>query len=130
MSKHLAIFAPSYIEKILTGEKTVEGRFSQPKIAPFETVKKGDIIFLKESGGKVLGQAEVDNVLYYENLDGETLGKIRREYQGDFMVDDKFWEAHAKARFATIIFLKKPERFISSPPLRKRDRRPWVVLEN
>lgn len=129
MSKHLAIFAPTYIEKIFTGEKSVEGRFSQHKIVPFEAVKKGDIIFLKESGGKVLGQAEVDNVLYYEGLDGESLGKIRREYQKDLMVDDKFWEAHAKARFATIIFLKKPERFISSPPLRKRDRRPWVVIE-
>lgn len=126
--KHLAVFVGDYIEKILSGEKTMEGRFSLEKIPPYLTVKKGDEIYLKESGGLVLGRVFVDNVLYYENLSPETIGKIRKEYNQELCASDDFWQAKANAKYASLIFLKKPERFLAPLKIYKRDRRPWVTL--
>lgn len=129
MAKHLAIFVGDYIEKILRGEKTIEGRFSIDKIVPYEQIKKGDEIYLKHSGGLVVGRVTVDNVLFYEDLDGEVIGKLRKEYTADLQVDDEFWKRKANSRYATLIFLAQPERFIAPVRMKKSDRRPWVVLE-
>lgn len=126
--RHLAIFVGDAIEKILRGEKTVEGRFSESRIPPFGLVQRGDEILLKNAGGPILGRVIVDNVLYFENLTGEMIGKFRREYGPDLAVDDDFWRAKAKNRYATLIFLVKPERFIAPLPWAKRDRRSWIVL--
>ena len=127
---HLAIFIGDAIEKILKGEKTVEGRFSLDKIPPYGMIKKGDEIFLKQSGGSILGKVEVDNVLFYENLDGETIGKLRKEYNPEMCADDKFWTDKASARYASLIFLNNSQRFLAPLKNKKKDRRSWVVLEN
>lgn len=127
--KHLAIFIDDYIEKILSREKSMEGRFSISKVLPYGAVKKGDEIYLKESGGLVVGRAIADNVLYYENLNPEAIGKIRKEYNQELCANDKFWQGKAKAKYATLIFLTKPERFLTPLRIYKRDRRPWLILE-
>lgn len=106
----------------------MEGRFTQDRIAPYGAIRKGDVILLKQAGGKIMGEVEVDNVLFYENLDGEALGKLRREYAKDLAVDDKFWQNHGNARFATLIFLINPRRYLGPLRFSKRDRRPWVVV--
>lgn len=128
--KHLAIFIGDSIEKILKGEKTIEGRFTIDKIPPYGMIKKDDEIFLKQSGGNILGRVEVDNVLFYENLDGESLGKLRKEYNNEMCADDIFWKNKSGTRYATIIFLKNPQRFLAPLKNKKKDRRSWVVLEN
>jgi len=127
--KHLAIFnEKGYIDKILKGEKTMEGRFSREKDLPYGKIKKGDEIFLKESGGAILGKAEVDNVLFFDNLEPEMLGKLKREYNKELGTGDKFWEKHGKSKYATLIFLKNPKRFLTKVKFKKRDRRSWVVI--
>ena len=128
MTRHLAIFVGDAIEKIFRGEKVVEGRFSIDRIMPFGHVGRDDEIFLKQSGGPILGKAVVDNVLYFEGLDGATIGKLRREYQTEMAVDDQFWRDHGQARYATLIFLKRPRRFAVPFILKKRDRRAWCIM--
>lgn len=127
--KHLAIFVGDYIAKILTGEKTMESRFSAEKTLPYGAVKKGDEIYLKESGGLVVGRAVVDNVLYYENLNPEAIGKIRKEYNNELCADDEFWQEKAQAKYATLIFITKAEKFLAPLRIYKRDRRSWVLLD-
>jgi predicted transcriptional regulator len=128
--RHLAIFNDSKtIEKILKEEKLMEGRFSREKDLPYGKIKKGDEIYLKESGGKILGSVEVDNVLFYDNLTPEIIGKLRKEYNNDLAVDDKFWEKYSKSKYATLIFLKNPKRFLSKVKFQKRDRRSWVIVD-
>jgi len=129
MTRHLAIFSSKeYIEAILKRTKTIEGRLSKDKIAPFGIIGHGDIILLKLKGGMVFGQVEVDNVLFYENLTGEIVGKLRKEYSGEMLVDDEFWTQHANARYATLVFLNNPKRYLAPLKVVKKDRRPWVVL--
>lgn len=129
MTRHLAIFShKDYIEAILRRTKIIEGRLSKDKIAPFGVIKHGDIIMLKLKGGMVFGQVGVDNVLFYENLTGEIVGKLRKEYSSEMLVDDEFWTQHANARYATVIFLDNPKRYLAPLKIVKKDRRPWVVL--
>lgn len=127
--KHLAIVSSKQVlEQILSGEKTIEGRLSQDRIPPFGVVTHNDTILVKEKGGKITGQVTADNVLYYENITGEIIGKLRKQFGADMMVTDEFWTSHTNARFATIIFVKNPQRYLMPIKLTKHDRRPWVVL--
>lgn len=128
MTRHLAIFVGDAIEKIFRGEKVVEGRFSENRNVPFGQVARADEIYLKQSGGPIVGQVTVDNVLYFEGLDGAIIGKLRREYGREMAVDDQFWRAKGKARFATLIFLRRARRFVVPLALKKRDRRSWLIL--
>ncbi|MBI2263139.1 hypothetical protein HY373_02085 [Candidatus Berkelbacteria bacterium] len=127
MARHYAIFVGNAIEKILKSEKTLEGRFTQDKIPPYGCLAKGDVIFLKQAGGLVVGKVEVDNVLFFNDLDGEKIGRLRKEYSDDLGVSEDFWIVKQNARFASIIFLKNPQRFLTPLRLKKKDRRPWVV---
>lgn len=127
MARHYAIFVGNAIEKILRGEKTLEGRFTEDKIPPYGVIKKGDEIFLKQAGSLIIGKVGVDNVLFFDNLDGEKIGKLRKEYSQDLGVDEKFWAQKSNARCASIIFLKNPRRFLAPLRMKKKDRRPWVT---
>lgn len=92
MRRHVAIIStPFILNALLSGEKTVEARLAESKIAPFGAVGHGDQILLKLTGGLVYGQITVDNVLYYDHLDGEAIGKLRKEYGHDMMVGDEYW---------------------------------------
>lgn len=129
MKKHLAIFIGDAVDKILRGEKTMESRFSLERVVPYGQIAKDDIIFLKKSGGEIIGKVNVDNVLYYDNLNIEAISLLRKEYSKELCVDDNFWQKKAKSRYGTLIFLKEPERFLSAIKFQKHDRRPWVILD-
>lgn len=125
--RHIAVFIGNAIAKILMGEKTVESRLTFNKIAPYLCVQKNDEIFLKESGGRIIGKVIVDNALFFDKLNGEKIGKIRKEYGKEIGAADDFWKNKSRSRFATIIFLKNPQRFLSPIKYKKKDRRAWVV---
>ncbi|TSC94694.1 MAG: hypothetical protein Athens101428_209 [Candidatus Berkelbacteria bacterium Athens1014_28] len=129
MRRHIAIFVGNATQKILAGEKTMESRFSLHKVLPYSEVAKDDIIFLKKSGGDIVGQAVVDNVLYYDNLKPQTVEILKKEYDKELATSEEYWQKKAKSRFATLIFLKKPEKFLSPMKYKKKDRRPWVVIK-
>lgn len=127
MARHLAIFSKAeQIRRILEGKTSIEVRLTQGRIPPYGSIAKHDKVFLKAAGGLILGEVEVDNVLFFDNLDGETLGKLRRQYSQELGLEDGFWLK--VARFATVIFLKKPKRYITPMKFRKHDRRPWVLI--
>ena len=127
--RHLAIFLKGVAEKVLKGEKSVEIRLSQNRIAPYLEVQKDDEIYLKISGGKIIGKVVVDNCLYYEILSPAMIRDLRKSYFDKAAMDKEFWQKKSKARFATIIFFKKPTKFLTPVAFKKHDRRPWVVME-
>lgn len=130
MARHLAIFSSrDSIEKILKGEKSVEVRFALEKIVPYQKIQKGDLILLKLSGGKIYGEAIVDNVLFYEDLTPEMVGKLRKEYYEEAGMEDEFWQRSGSKRFVSVVFLTKPKRFLAPLQYKKRDQRGWAILE-
>ncbi len=120
MKKHLAIFKFDLAEKILTGEKTIESRFSKTRLSPFAEVSCGDIVYIKPSGKDIIGQFEVEKVIFYEGLDKADIEKIKQDYGEQIAPGSKY---------ASLIFIGQTTRFLVSPiKIEKKDQRGWVVL--
>ena len=102
---HLAILHARYIDAILLGDKTIESRLSRTRRAPFGIVRKGDLIFFKESGGPVRARARVKRALFFDNLVEAEVARLRDRYNADIGGDDAYWHAKRDARFASLIWL-------------------------
>jgi hypothetical protein len=125
---HLAIFIEPYLQYILNGQKTVESRFSTRRYAPYQQVEAGDIIFLKQSSGPIVGLCEVGSAWFYQ-LDPASLGAIKKEFtQALCAQDPNFWEKRKKASYATLMRIRYVHK-ITPIKYDKRDRRGWVVLK-
>ena len=120
----------SNIEKIIKGEKTIELRFSRTRHMPYQKIKRGDIVLLKPVHGHIIGQVEVENVLFYDNLTPEAIGKMRQEYGKDAEVGDDYWQKKSKSKYATLLFMRHPERYIIPLKSAKKDRRHWVEIKS
>lgn len=135
MKKHLAILHKGVIDAILAGQKTIESRFSEKKIAPFGVIGVGDLIFMKEPGGDIIGQFRVRKVFNYEGLTEKDVTKIFADFGkeiswGKEEEEKAFFESKKSSKYGTLIFIGESERLITSPVIfKKADRRPWVVLE-
>jgi predicted transcriptional regulator len=134
MRKHLAIFNESAAKRILAGLKKIESRFSQKRIAPFGVVEVGDLIYIKPIGKDLAGQFRVKKVLSFEGLEKEDWELIKLKFGklisfGSAAEDEKYFRAHQKAKYATLIWIDQVEQFIT-PPVRieKSDQRGWMVL--
>jgi len=129
MKKHIAIFVGRTIDDIFSGKKTVESRLSLNRVLPYGEVAKDDTILLKKSAGDILGQVIADNVLYYDNLKPAQIEVLKKEYSASIAVSEAFWQSKKNSKFATLIFLKKPKRFAFPLKFKKKDRRPWLVID-
>jgi hypothetical protein len=111
---------------VLDGRKTVESRFGRNRCAPFDQVRQGDIILLKQIGGPVCGLVLAKQAWFYE-LHHQSIDNIREQYGDTICADDSFWESKRDAQYATLIELAEPIS-IEAMPCSKRDRRGWVAL--
>ena len=110
---HVAIMNKKWrlIEKILSGEKTIESRWYKARFAPWGRIKSGDTVYFKNSGEKVIAKASVKKVLQFDNL---TLAKVKRiikEYgKGICLQNKNVSEWVAGKKYCILIFLEKPQR--------------------
>lgn len=136
MRKHLAIFSDPAVRAIFKGVKRIESRFSQRKIAPFGRIGVGDTVYIKPSGKEIAGQFTVSKVISFESVNFQDWEIIKQHFWpqislGDPKLDEQFWQDHQQSSYATLIFIARVERFITSPTkFKKTDRRAWVVLED
>lgn len=113
---HVAIMhrRSKFIDKILCGEKTIESRWYLSRKAPWGKVKKGDRVFFKLSGDKIIACAEVAKVEQHEFLSNQKAREIIRTYaqQIGFKKNkiSKYYKAYANKKFCVLIFLKNPKR--------------------
>jgi predicted transcriptional regulator len=128
MTKHLAIFSDKLAGKVLSGLKTVDFRFSDTKKAPFLKLSRNDLVYLKNVSEPIIGQTEVENVLYFENLKKTEIKSLIKRYCIFCGIDRKELEKYAgKYRYLSIIFFCHTRRFLSPVKIKKRDRRPWIT---
>lgn len=128
MARHLAVFAPEAIEKIFSGQRKIEGRFSQIRIPPFGKVSAGDIVLIKKPGEKIVGQFLVDRVIYFDHPKMQEIEDLKKKYGLGLTLPRTFWLDHEKINFVTLMFIKSVTKFIIAPQIPKKDLRPWVVL--
>jgi ASC-1-like (ASCH) protein len=126
MRRHLAIFYPEVIKKIISGQKTVESRFSKSKIAPFGQVEVGDMVYMKASGKDVQGQFVVKKVISIEGMDQDDWNELKKQYGDETWLPEK-----DGVKYGTLIFIGRVDQLITSPvTLQKKDHRGWVVLDS
>ena len=127
MRVHLAILYKDYLDKILSGGKTIEGRFSKVKCNPHGRIFAGDKLFLKETSGPVVAMADVARVLSFTNMTPDQARRIIEGYSRPLCLGQDFVPRVMTARHATFMYLENIKR-IEPIQLSKRDRRPWVIL--
>lgn len=126
---HIAILQKKWFNLILSGEKTIESRFSFNKIAPYGKVAVGDIIYLKETGKNITAKAKVKDVKFFE-LTPLSVEQIRINYGNAIGVSSvKAWENTKLKKFGTLIFLENVEK-ISEIKVDRSCGTAWFVLNN
>src|SRR5438105_3894916 len=112
MRKHLAIFAPEVVKEIFSGKKIIETRFSQKRIAPFGEVSVGDVVYIKPAGDEIKGQFLVKKVIFFEGLDAKDWQLIQKNY---ILTSQDLVLRAQNARYGTVIFIDRVEKFITPP---------------
>jgi len=126
---HIAILAKKYLNLILSKDKTIESRFSVTRRMPYNRVKHGDIVLLKETGGLILGMGFVSGVEFMDfRNDNVSLDRIKQQYANALQIDDDgYWDKYSKSSYGTLIHLDHV-RPITPMKFSKRDRNAWVMF--
>ena len=126
---HLAIFSEPLLQKLLSGTKILESRFSTNRISPFGKIRSGDVVLVKKTGGPVVAIFISGVVECHSNLTPEKIESLRDKYSRNLGLspEDNFWHEKKKARYGTLI---KITELKTLPPysIEKRDRTGWVVM--
>jgi hypothetical protein len=113
--QHIAIMKKSWglLPKILTKEKKIESRWYDNKYSPWDKIKKGDVVYFKDSGEPVTIRAEVDKVIQYENLTPLKVKEILNEYgkKDGLGIKDmpKFYNLFKNKKYCILVFFRNPK---------------------
>ncbi len=127
--KHIAILRQPFFNMVLSGEKTIESRWSMNKTAPYNRVNVGDVIYLKETGKAVTAKAVAARVEQFK-LTPTIVEEIRIKY-GREIGTDKFqdWQGTLNKKYCTLIWLEQLER-IEPMPVKKSFGAGWLVFND
>lgn len=133
---HLAIMKKSlgYLEKIKSGQKTIESRWYLAKRAPWDKINPNDTIFFKNSGSPVELKSSVKKALQLENLTTQKIKEILNKYAKEIGIENKqkFYEEIKNKKYCILIFLKNTEK-IPEFKINKKGygmMSAWITLEN
>src|SRR4051812_44681106 len=130
MTSHIAILShKSVLDKILSGEKTIESRFSRVKSVPFGQIAAGDFVYFKLSGGPVMGYATIARVGEDDNLTPRQIDDLARRYHQELALSEDFLVRKMESKFASLLFLQGVE---ASEPwnYKQEGRSGWIVLSH
>src|ERR1700694_3972429 len=106
MAEHIAILShKSVLDKIISGEKTIESRFSRVKSLPYGHIAAGDKVYFKLSGGPILGSATIHAVEEYDNLTPSHIEKLAKNYERELAISVDFLARKLESKFASLLFL-------------------------
>lgn len=126
------------MEKLLDGRKTIESRWYKVKVAPWDRIKKGDVIYFKNSGELVSAIANVTKVLQFENLNTKMIREILNEYGKDICLEipdpnNPLPEFYVGRKYCILIFLKNVRKVPSPFDIDKTgygNAAAWLVTED
>lgn len=132
--EHLAILSKklNLLNKIVSGEKTIESRWYRFKKTPYKIAMVGEGIYFKESGSPVCVKAKIDKALFFENLNPKKIRDILSYYQKQIGVDMSYFEEIKNKKFCSLIFLRDVEK-IAPFQVNKKNygiMSAWITLNN
>jgi hypothetical protein len=125
---HLAIVREPYLSKILSGQKTIESRFSKRGIPPFDSVSAGDTVLLKKPGGPVVAHAFVRGVICLKATRQEQIASLVKRFTSALRLSDDFLASRRDCMFCTLIELTNVTT-VHPYSVGKRDRRGWMIID-
>jgi len=124
---HVAILKEPYLSLILDLIKTIESRFLKTRSSPWLKVKENDLIYLKKSGGNILGKALVERVEYFSGLTFEKIEALVERYRDQLQIRPDFLELKKDSKYAILIWLKNVQR-IAPITYFQKGQQAWIVL--
>ena len=104
-------------DKILEGKKKIESRWYSVKCKPWDNIKKGEIVYFKDSGGPVRIKAVVNKVMQFADLTPKKVKEILDVYGRDDGITQvkipEFFERFKNKKYCILIFLKNPQEIKS-----------------
>lgn len=107
--QHMAILHKQYLDMVLSGAKSLELRLARVCQPPFGRAVPGEIVWLKQSGGPYRARAVIEATLFVQLGPHWTLMRLREQFQAEVHAADTFWEEKARARYASLIWLRDVE---------------------
>ena len=108
---HLAILDKKrkLLQKIISGEKSIESRWYKLKKTPYGNIKTGDTVYFKDSGEPVTVQATVEKVLFFSDMTKEKYKEIIEKYADAICLQNRNINDYMKKNYnyITLIFLKE-----------------------
>lgn len=135
---HVAIMRKSWglTRKILSGGKRIESRWYKNKYAPWGKIKKGEIVYFKDSGELVTIKAEVEKILQFDNLNPQIVRQILDKCGRDDGIEEsniqKYFDMFKDKKYCMLIFLKNPQK-VESFEIDKTGfgaMASWICIEN
>jgi ASC-1-like (ASCH) protein len=97
------------IEKIATGQKTIESRWYKVKYTPWGRISPGDNIYFKNSGEPVTIQAKISKVINFSDLTPEKVHTILVDYSKELGLDEpdlqRYFEMFKHKRYCILMYL-------------------------
>jgi len=129
---HVAILEKKYFNKIISGEKTIESRWTYYPKEPYKQVNIGETIYLKESGKKVAHKAKVADTLFKEGLTPRKIKALLKKYHKNIGVEMSYFKNVKKKRYCSLVFLKDIKQIPQFNIDRKgfNPRAAWITVKN
>ncbi len=113
---HLAIMKKSFklLDKIVSGEKTIESRWYTSKRAPWDKIKPGEWVYFKNSGEPVTVRAKVAEVRQFSDLTPQKVRELSEEYLNAIGMEDEYLDVfvsyYIDKKYCLLIFLESVEQ--------------------
>lgn len=124
---HLGIFTEPCLSYMMECQKTIESRFTKNKIVPYNKITKDDIVFIKKSGGNIIGYLTIKEVLFFD-LNATNISFIKDHYGTKLCVDEIFWEQKKNSKYATLIMIDQIKK-IKPFKINKKGMQTWIILK-
>ena len=97
------------LDKILSGEKTIESRWYVNRRDPWNKITVGDLLYFKESGEPITARARVSQVLQFSDLDYTMILTLLTQYGSEIGLAKSefhlFALKHMKKKYGILVFL-------------------------
>lgn len=113
---HVAIMKKSWgmIDRILSGEKTIESRWYKSRYAPWDRIKRGDNVYFKDSGGPITVRAKVEKVLQFDHLNKNKFKHIIKNFANNICLRNCSYSQYKDKKYCILIFLRFPQKLQKS----------------
>lgn len=133
---HLVIYnkkivGQDFIAQILRGEKRFGLKFTTNRTAPYQKLKDGDVLYLKESSGPLFGRVKVNDVTNTEITDPEMVMDFLSKHATELNLSEEhlmhLWRFNQSKKYLCYWRMENPESTHHPVAVHKADRRVWVA---